>query len=100
MLFMPFMELASVTDWLSLSSEAKGLPEDEVWLVHQMIGLQVAWALEPSTCTRWLRGLERSYQSYQSYQLIGYSPGEGPFRKAGGGDVLNVGRPLDVNADP
>ena len=31
-------------------------------------------------------------QSYQSYQLIGYSPGEGPFRKAGGGDVLNVGR--------
>lgn len=46
MLFMPFMELASVTDWLSSSSEAKGLPSEELRLVHQMIGLQVAWALE------------------------------------------------------
>jgi len=46
MLFMPFMELASVTDWLASGSEAKSLPPDELRLVHQMIGLQVAWALE------------------------------------------------------
>ena len=46
MLFMPFMELASVTDWLSSSAEAKALPAEDLRLVHQMIGLQVAWALE------------------------------------------------------
>ena len=41
MLFMPFMELASVTDWLASSSEAKSLPGEDLRLVHQMIGLQV-----------------------------------------------------------
>ena len=46
MLFMPFMELASVTDWLAASTEARALPADDLRLVHQMIGLQVAWALE------------------------------------------------------
>jgi hypothetical protein len=35
-----------VTDWLSSSVEAKALPAEELRLVHQMIGLQVAWALE------------------------------------------------------
>lgn len=44
MLFMPYMELASVTDWLSSSPEARSLAIDELRLVHQTIGLHVAWA--------------------------------------------------------
>jgi hypothetical protein len=41
MLFMPYMELSSVTDWLAQSGEAKSLSPDDLRLVHQMIGLQV-----------------------------------------------------------
>ena len=46
MLFMPFMELASVTDWLAKSSDTKSLPSDDLRLVEQTIGLQVSWALQ------------------------------------------------------
>lgn len=41
MLFMPYMELASVTDWLAKSIEAKALSAEDLRLVHQIIGLQV-----------------------------------------------------------
>jgi len=46
MLFMPFMELASVTDWLAKSTETKTLPPDDLRLVEQTIGVQVSWALQ------------------------------------------------------
>jgi len=46
MLFMPYMELSSVTDWLGQSQDAKALSGEDLRLVHQTIGLQVAWAQE------------------------------------------------------
>ncbi len=42
MLFMPFLELSSVTDWLRESAEARALPADDTKTLHHLIGLQVA----------------------------------------------------------